>query len=112
MASSPPSLVCPPTRTAPSRSMTSSAPAMSWVRSSSIFSSAARGSVTIAIAASGSAPIAKTSPSAWLAVMRPKRKGSSTKERKKSTLCTATCPAGTCTTAASSGASRPTITLG
>ena len=64
MASSPPSLVCPPTRATPSRSRTSSAPAMSWVRSASIFSSAANGSVTIAIAASGSAPIAKMSPSA------------------------------------------------
>ena len=48
MASSPPSLVCPPTSATPSRSRTSSAPAMSCVRSSSIFLSAANGSVTIA----------------------------------------------------------------
>ena len=58
MASSAPSLVCPPTSATPSRSSTASAPAMSWVRSSSIFRSEANGSVTSAIAAPGSAPIA------------------------------------------------------
>ena len=56
------------------------------------------------------APIAKQSPSAWLAAIWPNRKGSSTMARKKSTDCTSTWPAGSSSTAPSSGNSRPTST--
>ncbi len=86
------------------------APDIIWNRSSSTLASRPGGTVTIAVADCASAPIAKMSPSAWLAATMPKTYGSSMKARKKSTECTTALPGGTRTTAASSGACRPIST--
>ena len=109
-ANSVPSPVCPPTRAQPAALSTFTAPAIICVSKSSTLRSSPGGTVTMAVAVCGSAPMANTSPSAWLAATCPNTYGSSMKARKKSTVCTTALPGGTRTTAASSGECRPMST--
>ena len=108
--SSAPSLVWPPVSATPASLSTSTAPASRSNSSASIFASTPCGIVTTARAERGAAPIACRSLRQCVAVMRPKTHGSSTIERNASTDCTRSAPGGSCSTEASSGASRPTRT--
>ncbi len=109
-ASSLPSPVWPPTSAQPASLSTATAPAIIWNTVSSTLLSSPGGTVAIAVADCGLPPMAKMSPSAWLAAMRPNSQGSSMKARKKSTVCTSALPGGTRSTAASSGAFKPIST--
>ena len=109
-ASSWPSPVWPPTSAQPASLSTDTAPDIIWKTVSSTLLSSPGGTVAMAVADCASPPMAKMSPSAWLAAMRPNSQGSSMKARKKSTVCTMALPGGTRTTAASSGACRPIST--
>mmetsp|Transcript_23725 Transcript_23725/g.61646 ORF Transcript_23725/g.61646 Transcript_23725/m.61646 type:complete len:262 (-) Transcript_23725:950-1735(-) len=112
-ASSGPSQVWPPTNAHPDSLRTSMAPLMSCVSSSVTRRSAMRGTTARAKALTGFAPMAHTSPRAWLAAILPKMYGSSQKARKKSTLCTSSLPGGGgLMSAASSGLSNPITTSG
>mmetsp|Transcript_119192 Transcript_119192/g.384854 ORF Transcript_119192/g.384854 Transcript_119192/m.384854 type:complete len:234 (+) Transcript_119192:421-1122(+) len=106
-----PSVVWPPARVHRAATSSRFAPAIIWKTSSCISSSLPRVTVQSASADCACAPMAKQSLSACRAAMRPKTKGSPTMDLKKSTVCTVTTSEPFCrTTAASSGASRPTRT--
>ncbi len=102
-------MVCPPTIAMPASRAAEAPPANT---AGTVSGSRSRGKPAIARAHSGSPPMAYTSEIAFVAAMRPKSKGSSTRGVKKSTVCTRAMSPVMLTTAASSKPVVPASTRG